>query len=98
MRVWIEVNPAEDPSSRRTFAREMPAFSAAEKATDRAVGRVMRIFDLAVFNAWPISSTPYAGDAPLTRPPALMVANTATGYQMVLVLNRETVSPGLRPY
>ena len=30
--------------------------------------------------------------------PALMTAHMATGYQMVFVLNRETVSAGLRPY
>ena len=44
-----------------------------------------------------ISSTVYAGLAPLTRPPARITAQRATGYQIVLLEKMVTVVPGPRP-
>jgi hypothetical protein len=92
------VNPGEVPSRRKTRSCGMRALSAAASATGSAFGRVISILESAVLSAWVISSTVYAGEAPLTRPPARMTAHMATGYHIVFVLNNETVSPGLRPY
>ena len=67
---WILVKPSALPSNKRTLVRGIPALFAASKATLRDPGRVIRIFDWAVFKACAISSALYAGDAPLTLPPS----------------------------
>jgi hypothetical protein len=76
----------------------LPTALHASTAASMDPGRVKRNLVPAVFNACDISSTLYAGEAPLTQPPARMMAHIATGYHIVFVENRDTVSPGLRPY
>ena len=76
------------------FRLGSPTIRAASTATSKHEGRVKTILLPAVFIACTISSTPYAGLAPLIRPPTRKAAHMATGYQMLLVAKSETVSPG----
>jgi hypothetical protein len=75
-----------------------PAAFALAAATSILPGVIMRNFASAVLSAKVISSTLYAGLAPLIFAPTRKPANMATGYQTVFWPNRETVSPALRPY
>lgn len=89
--------PSDLPSRRMMLRRGSPTVFAACAATSKHESKVNTILLPAVVIACTISSTPYAGLAPLIRPPTRKAAHMATGYQTLLVAKRETVSPGLRP-
>jgi len=91
---WMPCVFGAVPSRRRIWDWGMPTAAAAALAVGNEDGSVSRIFVSAVFRACIVSSRVYAGEAPLTRPPARIVAHTPTGYHIELPEKRLTVWPG----